>query len=634
MTLSRAWFLQANPKMYDIDGALAALEQIWWRVPQYTSEVHVGDVVVLWRSGPNAGVVGVGRVVGEPQLLAEPEPDEAAFMLDAADWGATTQARIRVRATPFVTKERVAALSSFEEHPIVVAPMGTVFAIEEHAWTELARLVAEPPPAEGAAAIDLPRAFHWRERAKGVLPMPGGYDGYLASLRSVCELIDLERPGRAELPVRMEALLGVTANAARHRESFLRKMGVVQIEGGICQLSDWARRWYDSGDDRIITALLHSRCQLIGELLDVCREPRSLDELRYEANERFGMGWDTATQINNRRGWLQSAGMLAALDDRRVQLTEGGEALLSDLDLYVPEPHAEGKALGAGDELTVPAPAPISGRVAREPLSPTPAEVGQLAELAAELTAASTDSSDPDRFERVVRAAFEWLGFRAEWLGGSGKTDVLVDALLGKDDSYRVIIDCKTSGSGSVGDHQIDWVTLAEHRRQHDADHVLLVAPNPSGRRMFDRAKDQDVSVMSADQLVGLCRQHARTPLSLDDYRELFRRGGAADTTVTDERADENAQNAALAVAISDTVRTRAETFGRLTARDLFLILADDPVADGVTEERIQVLVDALSNPLLGVLDGSPAVGYRVTSSSSTAELRKRLLGERIAAAK
>ncbi len=86
---------------------------------------------------------------------------------------------------------------------------------------------------------------------------------------------------------------------------------------------------------------------------------------------------------------------------------------------------------------------------------------------------------------------FEFLGFRAEWLGGSGKTDVLVDAMLGRDDSYRVIVDCKSTGSGAVADQQIDWVTLEEHRRKHDAQHIAIVGPNPSGTRLFGRAVER-----------------------------------------------------------------------------------------------------------------------------------------------
>src|SRR5262245_42088155 len=73
--MSRAWVFQANPDNYDIDAALHRLDRIWWRVPRYTSEVHAGDVAVLWRSGSDAGVVGVGRIASEPQIRAI-DPDE------------------------------------------------------------------------------------------------------------------------------------------------------------------------------------------------------------------------------------------------------------------------------------------------------------------------------------------------------------------------------------------------------------------------------------------------------------------------------------------------------------------------------------------------------------------------------
>jgi len=71
---------------------------------------------------------------------------------------------------------------------------------------------------------------------------------------------------------------------------------------------------------------------------------------------------------------------------------------------------------------------------------------------------------------------------------------------------------------------------------------------------------------MSADQLIGICRQHARSPLSLDDYRELFRTGGAVETGGVDERAGEIDQLVSLAARLCDTIRTSSETFGQLSA--------------------------------------------------------------------
>jgi hypothetical protein len=212
----------------------------------------------------------------------------------------------------------------------------------------------------------------------------------------------------------------------------------------------------------------------------------------------------------------------------------------------------------------------------------------------------------------------------------SGKTDVLLDAMLGKTDSYRVIVDCKTSASGSVSDPQVDWVTLTEHKTKHDAQHILLVAPGPSGTRLFERAKQYKVTVMSADQLGGLCRQHAKTPLGLDGYRSLFTDGGSLDTQSLDERAEELRRLIMLAAAVCEAIRDRSEVFGRLSARDLFLILAGQPVAEGTTEEELQALLDTLASPLLGVLHGSKNDGYRVASSADVARRRIEVVAQQL----
>jgi hypothetical protein len=381
--------------------------------------------------------------------------------------------------------------------------------------------------------------------------MLGGYSGYLKSLAKVCTVVAEERPTPAELATRLEVVLGVKPTAARLRESFLRKVGIINVQGGSCRLGIWTARWLESRDDRIIVALLHSRCQFVGELLDACRAPRTNDELLTVANERYSMGWDTQTQIANRRGWLQSAGLLADTGDGRVQVTAAGESLLAEIVLYEP---------GPAPLVITPVDVPVVE--VKTGLTPPPT-AGVVDSLVDTIKASAIDSGHADRFEHAVRDAFAFLGFEAEWLGGSGKTDVLLDALLGKNDTYRVIVDCKTSASGSVSDQQVDWVTLTEHKAKHDAQYILVVAPRPSGSRLFERAKQYKVTVMSAEQLGGLCRQHAKTPLGLDDYRSLFMEGGILDTRSLDERAEEVGRLLSLAGAVCDAIRHRSELFGR-----------------------------------------------------------------------
>lgn len=630
-----AWFLQANPKMFDINGALASIDRIWWRVPQYTSEIAPGDIAVIWRSGSKSGIVGVGRVLSEPQNREGHEPTEMPFLLADEEDGPTTRVLLAVTPCEFVSKDQVKALAAFHEHQIVRAPMGTVFPIDADAWNELSPLLPTPPATGDRTRTDLPPSFHWSQRTKSVLPMPGGYDGYLESLRVVCAMVDEERPTSAELSPRLETLLGVKKSGAQQRSSFLRKVGFLRVSAGVVEVGDWTRRWLDTDDDRIPAALLHSRCQFIGEMLETCRTSRTTQELLAVADSEYAMGWDTNTQIHNRRGWLQSCGMIEVTDERQLVTTSAGLELIDELNLEapadIPKPQRsseDSESSPGATDVGEPTPPEMPRPTSRTAPRPEEVAVEQNAvdQLTEELRLSCTLSTDPDRFEQAVRAAFEFLGFRAEWLGGSGKTDVLLDAMLGPD-SYRVTVDCKTSGSGSVTDHQVDWVTLEEHRAKHDADHIALVAPNPSGGRLHERAEQYGVAVIPSEQLVGLCRQHARTALTLDDYRHLFTAGGAVDTSGVDEQSEIDGELLKLTKEIVTTIRARGETFGRLTARDLYLILSDDWDGADLDRDQIQAVLDTLAGPLLRILVGTPDTGYRVTTSSAASQLRLRLVG-------
>jgi hypothetical protein len=225
-----------------------------------------------------------------------------------------------------------------------------------------------------------------------------------------------------------------------------------------------------------------------------------------------------------------------------------------------------------------------------------------------------------------VRDAFDLLGFSAMWLGGSGKTDVLLDAPLGKDDAYRAIVDCKTSGAGAVTDQQVDWVTLREHKEKHSADYVALVGPKPTGARLFERAEAEGVTVIPVDELIALCHRHAKAPIGVDDYRWVFTTFGRVDIATVGEVSDEIVRVRSLAAACCHTIRERSGVFGRLHARDIYLLLADDPVAEVTSEDEIRELLRTLAGPPIGILDGSDDVGYRMTSTSETSRRRLEVL--------
>jgi predicted RNA-binding protein with PUA-like domain len=154
VVIQKYWFLQANPKLYDVEGALAHLDQIWWRIPQHTSDVHIGDVVMIWRSGKNAGIVGVGRVAEEPQDH-QSNPAEAAFIRSSSmDSTPVPRALVLVRPSDFVPKSRLLDLDLLRSHLIIRAPMGTVFPVSDAEWEALSPLLPSPPGEDSSPRLD------------------------------------------------------------------------------------------------------------------------------------------------------------------------------------------------------------------------------------------------------------------------------------------------------------------------------------------------------------------------------------------------------------------------------------------------------------------------------------------------
>jgi len=414
----------------------------------------------------------------------------------------------------------------------------------------------------------------------------------------------------------------------------LQNAGILEFKSGLLQLSEYGGRWYASQDDGIVIALLHSRLQFIGEMLaELSVRPLRTEELRLAADS-YGLNWDRGDQIARRRRWLQSAQLIEPAGSGRIAITDAGRDLLAILTLYKPDeqdskglpiPPAAPAVSQPGSEEPVPhtsapdidQPAPTS--------APSPAQA-----LADEIREASTDSKNPDRLELAIRDAFQFLGFDAEKLGGSGKTDVLVEAPLGRDDSYSVTIDAKTVGSGSLGDGQVDWVTLEDHRKQHNADYSMLVGPNPTGKRLMDRAVAQTVAVLSADRLADLCIQHANSPLSLENYRALFDTGGAVDMASIETTVRGLARIRDLAVELCAKLAERTSAFGPLTASQLMVML-DQPDKPSSAQD-IQQLLDTLASPLVGAIQGTADKGYVLATAPRVIQQRLQQLGDLLAA--
>ena len=470
----------------------------------------------------------------------------------------------------------------------------------------------------------------WERRTKAVDSMPGGVTNYFESTRWIANQVRERALSSRALLDRVAIHYSIGDEYARLSVGFLRKLGLLHDENGVCVLPDVMHAWLQHNDPTPLMVILHQRVRFIGEMLAALEAPQGTSELYRWANDQYQMGWKSRGQMDLRRAWLRSAGFVR-LESNRLHRTPAGSAFLNlvvvepplaDRDTTPPVPPARTAPPEDAD--------PYEGPLVDEPVphdEQPSQEGGSVAALAGRIVAASTDTSNPAQFESVVCEAFAFLGFEAEHLGGSGNTDVLLKARLGLAASYRVTVDAKTTSSPALQDQQVDWVTLSEHRAKHKADYSMLVGPNPSTRRLLNRAQQQGVAVLSSDALADLCLRHAAQPLGLADYKSMFQSGGTVDLAHIKEKSNEAERLVALARRLLDVIGEEAERFGPVIARDLHRGLARDEGDIVATESEIQSLLHTLASPLVGAIQGDAEAGYVPACSPAVTAERLRILG-------
>ncbi|MEB3309662.1 MAG: EVE domain-containing protein [Snowella sp.] len=63
------WLFQGNPKYYRIVDAIRSLDSMPWLVTRYADKMQVGDGVLIWIAGPDAGIYAIAEIVETPKIL-------------------------------------------------------------------------------------------------------------------------------------------------------------------------------------------------------------------------------------------------------------------------------------------------------------------------------------------------------------------------------------------------------------------------------------------------------------------------------------------------------------------------------------------------------------------------------------
>ncbi|WP_168176506.1 restriction endonuclease [Williamsia sp. 1135] len=234
-------------------------------------------------------------------------------------------------------------------------------------------------------------------------------------------------------------------------------------------------------------------------------------------------------------------------------------------------------------------------------------------------------------FELAVAKAFELLGFRAEHLGGKGRTDVLLQAELSSSERYRVIVDAKSSASGVITDNAVKFDALKDHLKKHRADYGVVVGPDFAGR-VKEWATNNKFNLFTIEDLIGLVERQQHAPLTVNELRQLFMHPDA-DLSTVEDAYDQAGQTSLLVAKILDMLYQEAND--------------EDPIADGYmslenlhfairkelsprpTRDSVDSCLDFLSSHVVRAVERK-ADRYRIIDSPSNVARRLSVIGSNV----
>ena len=131
-------------------------------------------------------------------------------------------------------------------------------------------------------------------------------------------------------------------------------------------------------------------------------------------------------------------------------------------------------------------------------------------------------------FEVIVGDALDYLGFVVERMGQPGKPEGIASAIISRESDeqkqdYKLTYDAKSSIHAKASAGNVGVSGLARHKKDHNADYALVVAPAFAKGALQKECKENKITPMSAEalgRLVSVTLQHG--PLDLRKLRPLF----------------------------------------------------------------------------------------------------------------
>lgn len=387
----------------------------------------------------------------------------------------------------------------------------------------------------------------------------------------------------------------IAVSSLRSFLTTLTNMSIIERKAAtIYDITDTAKAWGEKEYILDLLCIMHRQFGFMFEMLSVL-DHRSMSnkELAATAKVSYGFKRENIDEIRKRVAIFLTAKLIRNDSIDTYTITSRGKKLLNLINVDEPI------VLDAGveDDLKY--------------------ESDPNTQFFTELRLAAKDSSNFERLEKQVKVAFKKLGFEAQWLGGAGKTDVLIKATGNSSTTFSVTVDAKSTMSGKVTDGLVDFDTLEEHKRKHKANYSAVVGGNFQSERLIKRAIEHKVVLIDIDTLETLIRNHSDVPIQVTAYRKLFENPGIANVSCLEEEREKIKRYGQLLHAVMDCLIAEREdevTQGILQERDIYRSLRiNDNFSCAPTIDEISAMLQFLASPLIGCVEklkeGYSAIG-------------------------
>lgn len=151
-----AWIFQSNPSFHDLGSMLGHKSEFTWLAVQHTDRMRIGDLVFLWESGPNAGILALATIASRPALLEE-DADEKHFNL-VEDKFAGRRLRVRLKVAKVLEKrllrKQIMDVPELANLSILKFANNTNFVVKEDEKDAILSLIEEGVGVQTVSAID------------------------------------------------------------------------------------------------------------------------------------------------------------------------------------------------------------------------------------------------------------------------------------------------------------------------------------------------------------------------------------------------------------------------------------------------------------------------------------------------